>query len=123
MAAAATAVAIRLWKTSRQGLADELHLRLQACHFPPGTSQWNEIEHRLFSLITKNWRGRPLTSDQVIVNLIAATTTETGLIVRAAIDTKQSETGLEVTQQELASLNITPAKLRGEWNDTIKPRK
>ena len=100
MAAAATAAAIDCGK-SLQGLADELGMTLKVCHFPPGTSKWNKIEHRLFCFITKNWRGRPLTSYEVIVNLIASTTTKTGLIVRAALDPRQYETGIDVSDEEL----------------------
>src|ERR1043165_6630965 len=113
----------RLWKLSLQSLADELQLKLQVCHFPPGTSKWNKIEHRLFCFITKNWRGRPLTSYQTIVNLIASTTTKTGLIVRAALDEKPYETGIAVTEEQLAQLKITPNIFDGEWNYTIKPRR
>jgi hypothetical protein len=87
----------RLWKKSLQGLADELGMTLSVCHFPPGTSKWNKIEHRLFCFITKNWRGRPLTSYEVIVNLIANTTTKKGLTVRAALDHRQYETGIAVS--------------------------
>jgi hypothetical protein len=111
----------RLWKKSLQELADELEMTLQMCHFPPGTSKWNKIEHRLFCFITKNWRGRPLTTYEVIVNLIASTTTKTGLVVRAAIDLHEYQTGVEVTDEELARLQITPSKFHGEWNYTIKP--
>lgn len=112
----------RLWKKSLQGLADELGMILNVCHFPPGTSKWNKIEHRLFCFITKNWRGRPLTTYEVIVNLIASTTTKTGLTVRAAIDSRQYETGIEVNDEELEHLNITRAKFHGEWNYSIKPQ-
>ena len=112
----------RLWKKMLQGLADELALTLQMCHFPPGTSKWNKIEHRLFCFITKNWRGRPLTTYEVIVNLIASTTTKTGLIVRAALDENEYETGIEVSNEELQGLNLTPAKFRGDWNYTVRPR-
>jgi Rhodopirellula transposase DDE domain len=111
----------RLWKKSLQELADELDLTLKVCHFPPGTSKWNKIEHRLFCFITKNWRGRPLTTYEVIVNLIASTTTKTGLVVRAAIDCNDYDTGVTVSDEELASLRITRAKFHGEWNYTIKP--
>jgi hypothetical protein len=111
----------RLWKKSLQELADELELTLKVCHFPPGTSKWNKIEHRLFCFITKNWRGRPLTTYEVIVNLIASTTTKTGLVVQAALDSNQYETGITVTDEELARLRITPAKFHGEWNYTIEP--
>lgn len=112
----------RLWKKSLQCLADELGITLNVCHFPPGTSKWNKIEHRLFCFITKNWRGRPLTSYEVIVNLIANTTTKTGLTVRAALDHRQYETGIEVSDDELERLRITRAKFHGEWNYSIKPR-
>jgi hypothetical protein len=112
----------RLWKTMLQRLADDLGMTLQMCHFPPGTSKWNKIEHRLFSFITKNWRGRPLTAYEVIVNLIASTTTKTGLIVRAALDEKEYKTQIEVSDEELAGVNITRAKFHGEWNYTIRPR-
>jgi hypothetical protein len=111
----------RLWKKSLQELADELDLTLKVCHFPPGTSKWNKIEHRLFCFITKNWRGRPLTTYEVIVNLIASTTTKTGLVVRAAIDSSNYDTGVTVSDNELASLRLTRAKFHGEWNYTIKP--
>jgi hypothetical protein len=113
----------RLWKVALQDLANDLDLTLRICHFPPGTSKWNKIEHRLFCFITKNWRGRPLTSYAVIVNLIANTTTETGLTVRAALDTNEYETGIEISDKELASVKLTPAKFHGEWNYTIRSRK
>lgn len=113
----------RLWKKSLQSLADELQLQLEICHFPPGTSKWNKIEHRLFCFITKNWRGRPLTSYEVIVNLIASTTTTKGLKVQAAIDTNVYDVGIKVTDEEFKQLRITPAKFHGEWNYTVKPRK
>ena len=112
----------RLWKVALQDLADELDLALQVCHFPPGTSKWNKIEHRLFCFITKNWRGRPLTSYEAIVNLIGSTTTKTGLKVRAALDTTEYETGIKVSDEELAHVNYTPATFHGEWNYTIQPR-
>jgi hypothetical protein len=113
----------RLWKKSLQVLADDLGITLSVCHFPPGTSKWNKIEHRLFSFITKNWRGRPLTAYEVIVNLIASTTTKTGLTVRAALDPRRYETGIEVSDEELQQLNIKRARFHGDWNYTIKPRK
>ena len=112
----------RLWKIALQALADELDLRLEICHFPPGTSKWNKIEHRLFSFITKNWRGRPLTSYQVIVNLIAHTTTKAGLVVRAALDKAHYETGIVVSDEELARVKMIPAKFHGEWNYGVHPK-
>jgi len=113
----------RLWKKSLQTLADHLGLTLKVCHFPPGTSKWNKIEHRLFCFLSKNWRGRPLTTYEVIVNLIASTTTKTGLVVRAALDCNRYETGIEVSDEEFARLRIRRAKFHGEWNYTIKPRR
>jgi len=111
----------RRWKVALQGLADELKLSIRVCHFPPGTSKWNKIEHCLFSQIGINWRGKPLTSHQVVVQLIANTTTEAGLRVRAALDHKRYPTGLKVTNNELASVNLRPARFHGEWNYTIRP--
>jgi hypothetical protein len=112
----------RLWRVCLQDLADKLGVCLEVCHFPPGTSKWNKIEHRLFCFITKNWRGRPLTSYQVIVNLIAHTTSKAGLIVRAALDTQNYETGIDVSDEELARVKLTPASFHGEWNYSIHPR-
>ena len=113
----------RLWKKSLQCLANDLGITLKICHFPPGTSKWNKIEHRLFCFITKNWRGRPLTTYEVIVNLIASTTTKKGLIVRAALDPRQYETGITVSDEELEHLRLTRAKFHGEWNYSIKPQR
>jgi len=112
----------RLWKVALQELADHIGLTLRVCHFPPGTSKWNKIEHRLFSFITKNWRGKPLVNRQAIVNLIASTTTKTGLIVRAALDTTPYETGIKVSDEEMAEVRIKPARFHGEWNYSIVPR-
>jgi hypothetical protein len=113
----------RLWKVALQELADEIDLTLTVCHFPPGTSKWNKVEHRLFCFITNNWRGQPLVSHQVIVNLIASTTTSKGLIVKAALDTTKYETGIKVPNEQMATLKLTPAKFHGAWNYTIKPRR
>jgi transposase len=113
----------RLWKVSLQALADELELKLHVCHFPPGTSKWNKIEHRLFSFITKNWRGKPLVSHQAIVNLIARTTTRTGLTVKAAIDRNQYETKIKVSEEELARVKLKRHEFHGDWNYTISPRR
>ena len=112
----------RLWRVSLQKLADELELKLAVCHFPPGTSKWNKIEHRLFSFITKNWRGRPLVSHQAIVSLIASTTTRTGLTVQAALDTHRYETKIKVTDAELARLRLKRHSFHGDWNYTLSPR-
>jgi hypothetical protein len=113
----------RLWKVALQQLADDLGLTLRVCHFPPGTSKWNKIEHRLFSFITQNWRGKPLVSQQAIVNLIASTTTKTGLTVRAALDRNVYQTGIKVSDEQMAKLNIKPADFHGEWNYSIAPRR
>jgi hypothetical protein len=113
----------RLWKVCLQQLADELGVRLVVCHFPPGTSKWNKIEHRLFSFITQNWRGRPLVSRQAVVSLIAGTTTRTGLVVKAALDASHYETAIKVSDAELAGLKLNRHPFHGDWNYTIKPRK
>lgn len=113
----------RLWKVSLQGLANKLGLVLHVCHFPPGTSKWNKIEHRLFSFITQNWRGKPLVSHQAIINLIANTKTRKGLIVRAALDTNQYELKIKVRDEELARVNLKRHKFHGDWNYTISPHK
>ncbi len=112
----------RLWKVQLQALADDTGLEIAVCHFPPGTSKWNRIEHRLFSFITQNWRGRPLVSHEVVVNLIANTTTSTGLKVHAGLDTNVYPTGVKVSDGELAALNLSPDAFHGEWNYTIRPR-
>ena len=113
----------RLWKVSLQELADELGIRLFVCHFPPGTSKWNKIEHRLFSFITKNWRARPLVSLEVIVNLIANTTTRTGLVVKAALDTNHYPTKIKVTDEQLGRVRLKRHAFHGEWNYTLLPRR
>jgi hypothetical protein len=112
----------RLWKRSLQELADEFGLPVQVCHFPPGTSKWNKIEHRLFSFISRNWRGRPLDSLAVIVNWISQTTTKAGLQVEASLDYGTYETGIEVSDDEMRTLNIKAEKFHGEWNYVILPR-
>jgi hypothetical protein len=113
---------VRLWKLELQKLADETRLEISVCHFPPGTSKWNKIEHRLFSFITKNWRGKPLVSHEVIVNLIAATTTSTGLRVQSQLDTGKYPKGIKVGKQEFAAIQLLPDGFHGEWNYTISPR-
>ncbi len=113
---------LRLWKFELQRLADELRIPISICHFPPGTSKWNKIEHKLFSFITKNWRGKPLLTHQVIVNLIGATTTKSGLKVRAEIDPNQYPKGRTITDSEMAALSIVRDEFHGEWNYTLVPR-
>jgi len=113
---------VRLWKRELQALANELGMAITVCHLPPGTSKWNKIEHRLFSFITINWRGKPLVSYQTIVQLIAATTTETGLKVRSEIDTNSYPSGIKVTDAEMEEINIRRHDFHGEWNYTIFPQ-
>jgi hypothetical protein len=112
---------VRLWKRELQRLADELGISIEVRHLPPGTSKWNKIEHRLFSFITQNWRAKPLVSYRVIVDLIAATTTETGLKVYCELDVNRYPKGILVSDDEMASLNIQRADFHGEWNYTIAP--
>jgi hypothetical protein len=112
----------RSWKVAVQVLADSLRLRISVCHFPPGTSKWNKIEHRMFCHITNNWRGRPLISRTVIVNLIGNTKTKTGLRIKAALDTNVYETGLKVSDEQLAAIQLKRDKFHGDWNYTISPR-
>src|SRR5215210_4921010 len=113
---------LRLWKLELQRFADASGLELRVSHLPPGTSKWNKIEHRLFSYITQNWRGKPLVSYAAIVSLIAATTTRSGLAVRCELDTGTYPTGRKVTDAELASVNLDRDAFHGEWNDRIRPR-
>jgi hypothetical protein len=113
----------RLWKVSLQNLADELGIRLFVCHFPPGTSKWNKIEHRLFSFITKNWRARPLVNLEVIVNLIANTTTKKGLVVKAALDTNHYPSKIKVSDDQLRQIRLKRNKFHGDWNYTLSPRR
>ena len=111
----------RLWKVELQGLADEIGLPISVCHFPPGTSKWNKIEHRMFCHITENWRGRPLVSREVVVNLIGHTTTEEGLSIRTELDENSDPLGRQVTDAEMRGLLIKRDKFHGEWNYTILP--
>ncbi len=113
----------RLWKLCLQGLADELGLAITVCHFPPGTSKWNKIEHRMFCHITENWRGQPLVSRAVIVKLIGSTRTREGLAVKAALDRHVYEKGIHVSDDELATVRLSRDKFHGDWNYTIRPRK
>lgn len=112
----------RLWKFELQRMADATGLTIHVCHFPPGTSKWNRIEHSLFSAISLNWRGRPLASYETVVNLIGATTTTTGLQVKARLDQRAYPTGIKITAKELASIDIRRDDFHGEWNYTIRPR-
>ena len=115
-------VRVRLWKVELQKLASELGIPITVCHLPPGTSKWNKIEHRLFSFITQNWRGKPLRSIQTIIELIGATTTKTGLKVRAELDQNFYPKGIEVTDAELADVDLRRHDFHGDWNYTISPR-
>src|SRR5271157_3540103 len=112
---------VRLWKVELQKLANEIGMPIQVCHFPPGTSKWNKIEHRLFSFITQNWRGKPLTTHETIVNLIAATTNSKGLKVRCELDTNPYPPGLKVSPQQMAQVRLKPHQFHGEWNYDIEP--
>jgi hypothetical protein len=112
---------VRAWKTELARLATETGLQITVCHLPPGTSKWNRIEHRLFSAISTNWRGRPLTSHEVIVELIGATTTQAGLRVRAELDRGHYPLGVKVRDQELATVPLVRHEFHGEWNYTIRP--
>ena len=114
---------VRLWKLELQRLADETGLAIAVSHFPPGTSKWNKIEHRLFSFISKNWRGQPLTSLKVIVNLIAGTTTNRGLKVHAEMDTGTYPPGLKVPDSQMDEIRLHRDTFHGEWNYEILPRK
>jgi len=113
---------IRLWKLALQRLAQETGLEMSVCHFPPGTSKWNKIEHRMFCHITQNWRGRPLVSRQTVVNLIGNTTTQTGLKIQAALDTRKYPAGIKVTKEQMKLVSLKPAQFHGEWNYTILPQ-
>lgn len=113
---------VRLWKWELQGLADATQLTITVCHLPPGTSKWNKIEHRLFSFITQNWRGKPLVSYAAILSLIAATTTKMGLTVESTLDTTKYPTGLKVPDEAMATIQIQRDTFHGEWNYTISPR-
>ena len=112
---------LRLWKVALQRLADQTGLQITVCHFPPGTSKWNKIEHRLFSFIARNWRGQPLTSRQAVVSLIAATTSTKGLKVYAQLDENEYQRAIKISDTEHAAVNLHPDAFHGEWNYTIKP--
>jgi hypothetical protein len=112
---------VRLWKVKLQEFADETGMPIGVSHLPPGTSKWNKIEHRLFAFITQNWRGKPLISHEVIIQLIGTTTTQTGLRVRCALDTNTYEKGVKVPDEALAAVKLQPDSFHGEWNYTITP--
>jgi len=112
---------VRLWKVELQKLANEIGIPIQVCHFPPGTSKWNKIEHRLFSFITQNWRGKPLVTHEIIVNLIAATTNAQGLKVRCELDTTPYPAGVRISPQQMSQVSLKPHQFHGEWNYDIKP--
>ena len=114
---------VRLWKTELQRFADETGLRISVCHFPPGTSKWNKIEHRMFSYISQNWRGRPLVSIETIVNLIGATKTKKGLAIQTSVDTNGYAKGIKITDEEMEALALEREKFHGEWNYTLSPHK
>jgi len=113
---------VKLWKRELQRFANETGLLITVTHLPPGTSKWNKIEHRLFSFISMNWRAKPLVSYRVIVDLISATTTETGLQICCEIDPNLYPKGVQVSEQEMQAINLTRAEFHGEWNYTIAPK-
>ena len=113
---------MRLWKIELQTFTDEIGIPVTVCHLPPGTSKWNKIEHRLFSFITKNWRGKPLVTHKTIVQLIGATTTTNGLTVRAELDTNTYPAGIKVSDADMAALAIRRHAFHGDWNYTLRPR-
>lgn len=112
----------RVWKQQLQRLADTLNLSIHVSHFPPGTSKWNKVEHRLFSFISMNWRGRPLRSYETVINLISNTTNHGGLVVRARLDRRSYPIGKKISKREFSQLNIVPADFHGDWNYVVKPR-
>jgi hypothetical protein len=114
---------VRLWKTELQQLANEVMKAIYVCHYPPGTSKWNPIEHRMFSEISDNWRGEPLTSRDVVVNRLNHTSTETGLTIVAQLDERTYQKGRKVTDEEFEAVNIERAAFHGEWNYLIRPNR
>ena len=114
---------LRAWKVHLQKLSDQLTLPVTVCHYPPGTSKWNKIEHRLFSFVSMNWKGRPLVSYEAVVNLIGSTTTRSGLKVKATLDKRQYKTGRKVADREMQALQLKPHTFHGDWNYTLKPHK
>ena len=112
---------VRLWKRELQDLANELNMVIHVCHFPPGTSKWNKIEHRMFSYISENWRGRPLITRETVVNLIGNTKTKKGLEIQSQLDENRYEKGIKVTDEQMNSINIEKEEFHGEWNYKISP--
>jgi hypothetical protein len=112
----------RLWKYELQKLADDLEVTIEVCHCPPGTSKWNKIEHRVFCHITRMWRAQPLESYEIVVALVGTTRTESGLAVHATLDERDYPKGLQVSDEEYATLNLKPGKFHGDWNYVLKPR-
>jgi len=112
----------RAWKFYLQLLSDEISLSIAVCHYPPGTSKWNKIEHRMFSFISMNWRGQPLVNLETVVNMISATTTKSGLRIKAFLDTKYYKTGIRISDKQMKALNLSPHNLHPQWNYTIGPR-
>ncbi len=113
---------LQAWKAHLQELADRLDLAITVCHYPPGTSKWNKVDHRLFSFISMNWRGRPLCSFEAVVNLIGRTTTTSGLRVKAVLDTAEYPPGEKITDDQIRALQLKPHSFHGDWNYTIQPR-
>lgn len=113
----------RLWKVALQKLSDQTGLEIEVCHFPPGTSKWNKIEHRLFCHVTRNWQGQPLETYEIVVSLIGSTTTKSGLTVHAELDLRTYEKGIKVGQEQLAQVNLTPSRFHGDWNYVIRPNR
>jgi len=114
---------VRLWKLELQKLANELNIKIHVSHFPPGTSKWNKIEHKMFSFISQNWRGKPLIDGATVVNLISNTKTKSGLEIKARLDERQYEKGIKVSDEELEKINIKKDKFHGEWNYAVSPKK
>jgi hypothetical protein len=112
----------RLWKVEIQNFSDEIKIPITVCHFPPGTSKWNKIEHRMFSAISMNWRGRPLISHEVVVNLISSTTNKSGLKIECELDKNKYPKGIKITDEELSSVKISNHEVNGKYNYTIYPR-
>ncbi len=113
---------LRLWKLNRQQMADQIQIPITVCHYPPGTSKWNKIEHRLFSFISLNWKGEPLINYETIINLIGGTKTRTGLKVKAVLDTNQYEIGIKVSDEQLEGIRLRRHRVHPAWNYTISPR-